>query len=155
METTYILIADAHRARCFAQDAANHPLVEQADFLFPHSNLTRVAHGSDLTGAAGKGHGRTGHAGTQFEPRTETPDKQRHVFAQQLAEYLNAAVAEHRCHHLALIATSPMLGDIKPLLNVAAAQALRQTVVKDLTHFTGPELAERVVPMRKAVQPQL
>jgi protein required for attachment to host cells len=144
METTYVLIADAHRARCFARDAANHPLVEQADFIFPHSHLTNWDHGADLTGAAGKGHGRTGHAGTQFEPHTEAPDKQRHLFALQLAEYLNAAVAERRCKHLALITTSPMLGDIKPLLNVAAANALRQTVVKDLTHFTGPELAERV-----------
>ena len=144
METTYVLIADAHRARCFARDAANHPLVEKADFIFPHSHLTNLDHGGDLTGAAGKGHGRTGHAGTQFEPHTETPDKQRHLFALQLAEYLNAAVAEHRCHHLALIATSPMLGDIKPLLNAVAAKAVRRTIAKDLTHFTGPELSERV-----------
>ena len=144
METTYVLIADAHRARCFARSATNQPLVEQADFIYPRSNLASVAGGSDLTGAAGKGHGRTGHAGTQFEPHTETPDKQRRVFAQQLAEYLNAAVAEHRCQHLALIATSPMLGDIKPLLNAVAAKAVRRTIAKDLTHFTGPELSERV-----------
>ena len=33
------------------------------------------AGGGDLTGAAGKGHGRTGHAGTQFEPQTRQRTK--------------------------------------------------------------------------------
>jgi len=144
MEKTYVLIADAHRARCCERQGSGHLLTELADFVFPHTRLNPATDTSDLTGAAGKGHGRTAHAGTQFEPHTEVPDKERSSFAQQLAAYLNAAVAEQRCQALILIATSPMLGDLKPLLTPAATKALRRTVAKDLTHYTGPELSERV-----------
>ncbi len=144
MEKTYILIADAHRARCYERQRPGQVLVELADFVFPQTRRAPETGAGDLTGAAGKGHGRTAHAGTQFEPHTEVPDKERANFAQQLADYLNAAVAEQRCHALVLIATSPMLGDLKPLLTPAAAKALHRTVVKDLTHYTGAELAERV-----------
>lgn len=144
MEKTYVLIADAHRARCYERQHPGQVLVELADFEFPHTRRTSETGSGDLTGAAGKGHGRTAHAGTQFEPHTEVPDKERASFAHQLAAYLNAAVAEQRCHALVLIATSPMLGDLRPLLTPAAARVLRRTVEKDLTHYTGAELSERV-----------
>lgn len=144
MEKTYVLIADAHRARCYELQRSGHVLMELTDFVFPHTRRTPEMGSGDLTGAAGKGHGRTAHAGTQFEPHTEVPDKERSSFAQQLSDYLNAAVAEQRCQTLFLIATSPMLGDLKPLLTPAAAKALRRTVAKDLTHYTGPELYARV-----------
>lgn len=144
MEKTYVLIADAHRAHCYERQRPGHILVELADFVFPPTRLTPATDAGDLTGAAGKGHGRTAHAGTQFEPHTELADKERASFAQQLADYLNTAVAEQRCQTLFLIATSPMLGDLKPLLAPATAKALRRTVAKDLTHYTGPELSERV-----------
>lgn len=144
MEKPYILIADAHRARCYALQRPGHALVELADFVFPPTRLNTATQAGDLTGAAGKGHGRTAHAGTQFEPQTEVPDKKRTSFAHYLADYLNAAVAEQRCQTLFLIGTSPLLGDLKPLLTPAATKALRRAVVKDLTHYTGSELHERV-----------
>lgn len=144
METTYVLITDAHRARCFERQRGSHALLELADFVSPHTQLPDKPHVGDLTGAAGKGHGRTAHAGTQFEPHTEVPDKERANFARLLADYLNAAVAAQRCQTLILIATSPMLGNLKPLLNAATTQALQRSVVKNFTHYTGPELVERV-----------
>jgi protein required for attachment to host cells len=144
MGTTYILIADAHRARCFERLTPGHALVELADFISPHIRLDRQSNVGDLSGAAGKGHGRTGHAGTQFEPHTEDTDQDRAQFARQVAHYLSAAVTEKRCESLALIATSPMLGELKSLLSPIAARAIQHTVAKDLTHFVGPDLAERV-----------
>ena len=144
METTYVLIADAHRARCFEREASSNLLIEQADFVAPQTRITNLPRNTDLSGAAGKGHGRTGHAGTQFEPKTELPDKERSQFARELAQYVNTAVNEHRCDKLVLIATSTVLGDLKPQLNSAATLALSRTIAKDLTHYTGPELAQRV-----------
>lgn len=144
MDKTWILIADAHRGRCFVRNAQDHSLAELGDFLSPHATLTGTANGGDLTGAAGKGHGRTGHAGTQFEPRTEAHAKTRGSFARQLADYLNEGVAQGRCHALVLIATSPMLGELKPGLSPAAAKVLQRCVTADLTHYTGPELKKRV-----------
>lgn len=144
MEKTWILITDAHRARCFERQAPDHSLIELADFVFPKKNVFSEAEGGDLTGAAGKGHGRTGHAGTQFEPRTDVHAKERGSFAHQIADYLNAGVSGQRCHALVLIATSPMLGELRSCLSPASDKALKRCIASDLTHYTGPELKERV-----------
>ena len=144
MGKTWILISDSGHARCFEQQVADRALIELADFVHPHKNLVAEAAGGDLTGAAGKGHGRTGHAGTQFEPRTEAHAKERGILAHQLADYLNLGVAEQRCQALVLIATSAMLGAIKPCLSSAAEKVLSRCVTSDLTHYSGADLKERV-----------
>ena len=144
MDKTWILIADAHRARCFQRRPADQSLTELADFVHAVSRMGDEPRGSDISGDAGKGHGRTGHAGTQFEPHTEAHAKERAAFAKQLAQYLNDGVATQRCNAIVLIATSPMLGELRPCLNSAAAKVLRRSVAADLTHYAGPELKERV-----------
>ena len=144
MEKTWILIADAHRARCFERRPSDQSLTELADFVHSTTRISSEPKGSDISGAAGKGHGRTGHAGTQFEPHTEAHAKERASFARELAAYLNDGVATQRCNAIVLIATSPMLGELRPILNSAAAKVLRRSVAADLTHYTGPELKERV-----------
>ena len=143
MTNTWILVADAHRARCLEQTAQNAPLIELADFVHPHAHMTSET-SPDRTGDAGKGHGRTGHAGTQFEPKTEAGAKERHSFARQLADFLNQGVAKQRCDRIALIAPGPMLGELKPLLSPAADKLLHRSVATDLTHYQGPELKQRV-----------
>ena len=143
MEKTWILIANGERARCFER-APDHALTELTDFVFPRASLTGRAEGGDLTGAAAKGHGRTAHAGTQLEPRTQADDKAEATFARQLADYLNESVATQRYSALAMIASSQMLGVLKPILSVAAHKTLRRSVIGDLTQFTGPELKKRV-----------
>jgi protein required for attachment to host cells len=144
MEKTWILIANAERARCFVRDAKDHTLTELVDFVHPHISLAGEADGGDLTGAAGKGHGRTGHAGTQFESRTETHAKERGIFARQLANFLNTGVVGQRYRGLVLIASSPMMGEIRPLLSSDASKLLRHCVTSDLTRYQGAELKERV-----------
>lgn len=144
MEKTWILIADSQHARCFERHAKNHTLNELTGFVYPHTKLTDAPHEGDLTGAAGKGHGRTGHAGTQFEPHTEAHAKERKDFARHLAEYINRGVAEQQCNALVLIASSPMLGELKPHLSSAASKVLRRSIASDLTRYQGAELKERV-----------
>jgi protein required for attachment to host cells len=144
MGKTWILIADARRARCFERHGTDHALSELVDFVHPQTSLGGAASEGDLTGEAGKGHGRTGHAGTQFEPHTVARAKERASFARQLAAYLNEAVAEQRCTGLVLIAPSPMLGELRPCLSNAAEKALKRCVASDLTHYQGPELKQRV-----------
>lgn len=143
MENTWILIANAERARCFER-RADHTLTELAGFVYPHTQLASEMGVGDLTGAAGKGHGRTGHAGTQFEPHTEVHAKERSSFARQLANYLNEAVAGQQCQALVLIATSPMLGELKPCLSSAASKVLKRCITSDLTRYQHADLKERV-----------
>lgn len=144
MKHTFILITDAHRARCFERNTQTHALTELADFIYPHATLGNTEGAGDLTGAAGKGHGRTAQAGTQFEPHTEVHAKERHSFAVQLADYLNKAVSTQQWEALVLIATAPMLGELKPCLSAAATKVLQRCIASDLTHYQGPELKQRV-----------
>ena len=97
-----------------------------------------------MTGAAGKGHGRTGHAGTQFEPHIDASAKELGIFAHELAAFLNDGVLMQKCEALVLITTSPLLGELRPLLSTATHKALKRCVVSDLTHYTGPELKKHV-----------
>ena len=144
MDKTWVVIADAQRARCFERHGAHHPMTELAGFVHPHPSLIGLAEGGDLTGAAGKGHGNTGHAGTQFEPHTDAHAKARARFANELAVFINKGVSTQQCNSLVLIAPGPMLGEIKPFLSPAAHSILTRSVVSDLTHYTGLELARRV-----------
>lgn len=144
MEKTWILVANAERARCFERHAADSSLTELIDFVHPQSSLGGQAGGDELTGAAGKGHGRTGHAGTQFEPHTQAHAKERASFARQIADYLNEGVAAKRCNALVLVATSPMLGELRPCLSSAAGKAVTHSVASDLTRYQGSELSHRI-----------
>ena len=144
MKKTWVLIADAEHARCFDRDATDHLLSELVNFVHPHVSLEGKAAGGDLTGEAGKGHGRTGHAGTQFEPHTEAHAKERANFARELADYLNKGVAEHRCHALVLVATSPMLGELRTHLSHEAEKLVIASIASDLTHYKGRELEKRL-----------
>jgi protein required for attachment to host cells len=144
LKKTYVLVSDAHRARCFERHAPTHNLTELAGFIHPHESLTGASAGGDLTGAAGKGHGRTGHAGTQFEPHTEVDDKERAAFARTLADYINEAVQQQRCQDVILIASAPMLGELHRHLSSAANKAVVRRVSADLTHYEGSELKKRV-----------
>jgi protein required for attachment to host cells len=112
--------------------------------VHPPTNLASQPPVGDRSGDAGKGHGRTGHAGTQFEPHTDARAKERGNFARQLADYLNEGVAAQRCNGLVLIASNAMLGELRPLLNSAAEKALKSSVASDLTSFQGPELTKRI-----------
>lgn len=147
MEKTWVLIANSERARCFERHATDHALTELLDFVHTYAKtnvMTETSLGDRSGDAAGKGHGRTGHAGTQFEPHTETHAKERASFARQLADYLNAGVAAQRCTELVLIATSPMLGELRACLSSAADKLVRSRIASDLTRYQGPELKQRV-----------
>lgn len=108
--------------------------------MHPKASLEGQASRGDLTGAAGKGHGRTAHAGTQFEPHTEAHAKERARFARELADYLNEGVAAQKCNALVLVASSPMLGELRPCLSPAAEKVVTRAIVADLTLYEGPEL---------------
>lgn len=147
MHTTHILISDAQRARYFVRQMPEHTLTELSNFAHPTTTLPQrihLAHANHTSEDTGKGHGRTGHAGTQFEPHTEVHDKERRSFARHLADFINHEVTEKRCHALVLIATAPMLGDLQPLLSYETLQVLRKKIDKDFTHFSGIELKQRV-----------
>lgn len=144
MKKTWVLIANAQRARCFERQSSDHSLVELADFVHPSPALGGTTGAATSTGALDKGHGRTGHAGTQFEPHTEAHAKERRSFARQLADYLDTNAATQQYSTLVLMASSQMLGELRPYFSIAVEKALDRCIAVDLTRYQGAELKDRV-----------
>ncbi|RIY41180.1 host attachment protein [Neopusillimonas maritima] len=71
-------------------------------------------------------------------------NSERAAFAKQIANYINDGVAQKRCASLVLIVTSPMLGELRSCLDVAAKKLLHASAVGDLTSFAGADLQSRV-----------
>lgn len=144
MKKTWILIANSQRARCLERDDLHHELTELADFVQPVSPIAGQTSRAELIGGSGKGHGRTGHAGTQFELRAAPQEKARSSFAHELADHLAEAVASQRCTSVAIIASNPMLGEIRHFLSPKVVKVLKRSVASDLTALVGPELKKGI-----------
>jgi protein required for attachment to host cells len=141
MDRTWIVVANAARARLCEFDPRDASLSELADFTHPASRQKGSDLATDRPGRAQKG-----EAGlrTSFEPHTELHHKERQQFAHQLAQHLDLAVADGRCPKIALVASNPFLGELKAQLGGPAAKAVVATAATDLTHCALPELAQRV-----------
>ena len=135
----WVLVANGSRARCFERDSENNALREIADFVHPEGRLKRQAIESDRPGHALKG-----AASTQFEPRTDPHAKELARFADELVAQLDEAALSHRFNHLALIASNPLLGELRSRLGAAARERLGASVALDLTAYADRELEHRV-----------
>ncbi len=144
MAKTWILVADARRARFFQREASESTLMELTTFVYPQARHSGYTAQGGVSGDAGKGHGRTAHSGKQFEPHTDLRAGERTDFSRQLARYINDGLLAKRFHDLVLIATAPMLGQIRPLLSKAAEVALHSAVAMDLTVYQGEDLHHRI-----------
>jgi protein required for attachment to host cells len=135
----WVLVANGTRARCFERDSENNALREIADFVHPKGRLKGQALESDRPGHAFKG-----AASTQLEPHTDPHVKERARFADELVAMLDEAALSHRFERLALIASNPLLGELRSRLGTACRQRLHASVALDLTTYADSELEHRV-----------
>jgi protein required for attachment to host cells len=144
MKKTWIVLANASRARIFDRDAVGGKLEELTDLV----HLQSREKGSDLTtdrpGHAQKAHGDPGHAGTAFQAHSDPRQKEHAAFAAQVSHSLEDAVTQGRCPGLVLIASDPFLGELKSHLGDAATRVLSATIPRDLSSFAGADLERRV-----------
>ncbi len=144
MNNSWIVLANAARARIFERDPQGHRLDEVADLVHSQSR----EHGRDLEtdrpGHAQKAHGDAGHAGTAFEPHTDARRREHVAFALEVSHYLEQAVAQGRCAEIALIVSDPFLGELKSHLGTASRRVVHAIVPRDLTSFAGADLTYRV-----------
>jgi len=144
MKETWIVLANASRARILDREPDGGRLEELADLVHPQSREKGSELTSDREGHAQKAHGDPGHAGTAFQPHTEPRQKEHAAFAVEVSSYLEDAVTRGRCPGLVLIASDPFLGVLKSHLGNAATRVLSATIPRDLTSFGGHDLARRV-----------
>jgi protein required for attachment to host cells len=138
----WMVVANSARARVLEAADDGHSYAHVADLVHPQSRQKGGELGSDRAGHAdGAGHG---PASAQFMPRTDARDREHERFAHQVAELVNAGVADGRCAGLVLVASNPFLGQLKASLSKPASKLVLRTLSSDFTTLSDAELAERV-----------
>lgn len=141
--TTYIVVADAARARVFTRDALQ--LVEQDSLVHSASRL----HEGDLV----TGHGADVHESTANTVRTSGSENTAHdheeqVFAKEVAERLYRARTDNSMEKLILVAPPRFLGRLRDKLDGPTAKLVIHSLTKDLTKASLEEIQEAVSDMR-------
>lgn len=148
MQTTWIVAANAGRARFFSRAKAAEPLEEIHDMVNTAARLRTGETETDALGqrAASKSRHSVG-APTQpsgYEPHQSPAEHQTEIFAKTVAAFLSHAQKEGRFKRLSLIASPDFLGVLRKLLEPSVASAVKLEINKDYTHFNPRELHERI-----------
>ena len=142
METTWVVIADAARARVFERSGPSGSLAEIVDLTHPASR----SKGSEL-GRDRPGHvevRRQGPGNASFDPHTDPQAREHDRFAREVAQVLDEAIGQGRCKRLVLVASDPFLGRVRGHLGPQTLAAVRQTVAHDYCLLGVRELQARL-----------
>jgi protein required for attachment to host cells len=142
MMDTWILVADASRARIFSASRKGEPWELLEELEHPESRMKNRELDPMEQGRTQQSFG-AGHR-PRMEPRTPPQAVEKEHFAQQLADRLNGAAAGGTCSSLALVAPPHFLGHLRSMLSDHAAKCLVATVDKDYTASDARELASRL-----------
>jgi protein required for attachment to host cells len=137
-QKTWIVVADAARARIIAQAARNEQLevIEERH----HAASRRQSHeiGSDSQGRSFDSSGLGGRH--SMEPPTDPQEHEKTKFARELAHFLNDAAKAQRFDRLAIACPAQMLGDLRRDLDKAASAKVVAELSKDLSGLPLHEL---------------
>lgn len=149
MDATWIVSANASRARIFSQTHASEPLQEINDMVNEAARLRMVENTeTDKRGptAAGKSMHNVGAAtpNKAYEP-PQTPDKhEAELFARDIASFLMQGHQEGRFQRLSLVVSPQFLGMLRKLLDPQLESAVNLEINKDYTHFGAGQLREQI-----------
>lgn len=141
--TTYIVVADAARARIFTRDALQ--LVEKEGLVHSESRLHEgdlvTDRGSDVHESTSTSSRSSGGEGT-----ARTHEEQ--VFAKQVADRLYRARTDNSLKKLILVAPARFLGQLRDKLDDPTAKLVIHSLTKDLTKSSLDVIQEAVSDMR-------
>ena len=129
MQATWILVADAARARVFRIERPRGPLIEEQDFVHPEERLPEHELGSD-------GHGRVrGPGGRQHSLGPDEGalrEREAGRFADELVVALREGREGDRFRRLYVVAPPRFLGVLRCRLDAATAERVVAEFDKDL-----------------------
>ncbi|NWN82249.1 MAG: host attachment protein [Halomonas sp.] len=141
--TTYIVVADAARARIFTRDALE--LVEKESLVHSESRL----HEGDLVTDRGSDvHESTGTSSRSSGGESMARTHEEQVFAKQVAERLYRARTDNSLAKLILVAPARFLGQLRDKLDGPTAKLVIHSLTKDLTKSNLEVIQEAVSDMR-------
>jgi len=138
--TTWVLIADASRARLFKHHRAERTLILAFEDDRPQLRDKQASQGADRPGRVHERSGATRHA---MEPHTAADELGRSSFARELVDRLRSGASEHS-FDLLLIAPPAMLGSLRSQLDDPLRERLVGELSKDLTKLPAHELGDHL-----------
>ncbi|MBL6750084.1 MAG: host attachment protein [Nevskia sp.] len=127
---TFVVAADAGRARIFTVSPDDGALAELADLLNPAVRLQDHDSVSDRRGHVVQGAAGVGHA---FEPRQSHEEHAAETFAKQVCDYLGKAHKSEDLARIYLLAEPAFLGLLRKNLDHATRGCVAQEIASDLT----------------------
>lgn len=143
METTWIVLANASRARIF-ESADGGAASEVRALVHPASRLKAAELDAHHAGHAERHVGTGGHGSPAYPPRGDPREREHRAFAHDLARELHDAVAGGQVQRLVLAASSDFLGELRAALRGAAARAVVASHAADLTELPTLPLQQRL-----------
>jgi protein required for attachment to host cells len=140
MHTTWVVAADASRARIFELTGEHDKLEEIEDLVHPAGRQTPRELGHDSKGRfPGMGVTAPGHSA---EPRVAQDEHELDVFSKRLGDYLDRACDDQRFDRLWVIAPPKFLGLIRRNLGRHTQQTVDAEIPKDVAWFDNDEIED-------------
>jgi protein required for attachment to host cells len=160
MQTTWIISANAGRARFFSESDPAEPLQEVEDMVNSAVRLRVLETESDKIGptaATNSGHniggtqgvgfahnGKVGAPNKAYQPAHTPAEQEAEQFAKDISHYLMKAHEEGRFQQLVVSASPQFLGALRSFLDPHVKQLIKLELNKDYTHFNAQQLREQL-----------
>jgi protein required for attachment to host cells len=146
--STWIVIANASKARFFSQQSRSSELEEINDMVNEAVRLRTRELESDSMGptSAGKSIHNVGGAtpNKTYQPNQMPEQHQAELFARSVIDFLQRAQQEGRFQHLCLFASPQFLGTLRKLMSSQLQSSIRLEVNKDYTLLSAAEIHEEL-----------
>lgn len=150
MNTTWIVSANASRARFFSQEQLSGQLEEVSNMVNDavRERMLDATETDKLGPTAGTGstHGSGGATPNKLYQPAVTPDEHMaELFARDIADFLKKAYHEGRFQQLSLVVSPEFLGMLRKLLAPELESVVKLELNKDYTQFSPAQLREQVL----------
>lgn len=156
---TWILVADASRARLFSKDVVAKGLHELKVYSHPESRAKNLELVTDRPGrmaqssaGSGPGPGLGGARGARsgIEPDITPKEIEHELFARELCADLVRGLSEHAYADLVLVANPQFLGTLRQVAGTQVQKHVSATIDKDYTMLKPRELEQHLAPFLSA-----
>ena len=149
MSTTWVIAANASRARFFSQAKPFGPLEEVNDMVNEsvRQRMTEIGESDKIGPTAGtKSSHNTGGAvpNKLYEPQQSPEKHAAELFARDIVAYLDQALRQGQFQRLQLVVSPQFLGMLRKLLTPQLESSVTLEINKDYTQSGAGELVERI-----------
>lgn len=148
VEMTWIVTADAGRARIFSESDPAQPLIEIEDRVNTAARMRTAEKYTDRPGptSAGQSIHNTGAAAPnkQYEPPITPEEHESESFAKDISGFLLKAQQEGLFQKLVLIADPKYLGVLRMFLDPHLKPLVKLEINKDYSHSSPQQLREQI-----------